>query len=141
MLTKNQFALLSYIAARPAGEPALSQRAIAQGTGKALGTVNGMVKELSAMGCLDGANRITDAGLAALAPYRVDNAVIMAAGMSSRFAPLSYEKPKALLKVKGEVLIEREIRQLQAAGIDCTDIAAQATAAQTRTDENKTDLS
>lgn len=46
---------------------------------------------------------------------RVDNAVIMAAGMSSRFAPLSYEKPKALLKVKGEVLIEREIRQLQAA--------------------------
>ncbi|MFR0795989.1 MAG: winged helix-turn-helix domain-containing protein [Oscillospiraceae bacterium] len=63
MLTKNQFALLSYIAARPAGEPALSQRAIAQGTGKALGTVNGMVKELSAMGCLDGANRITDAGL------------------------------------------------------------------------------
>ena len=118
MLTKNQFALLSYIAARPAGEPALSQRAIAQGTGKALGTVNGLVKELSAMGCLDGANRITDAGLAALAPYRVDNAVIMAAGMSSRFAPLSYEKPKALLKVKGEVLIEREIRQLQAAGIE-----------------------
>ena len=51
MLTKNQFALLSYIAARPAGEPALSQRAIAQGTGKALGTVNGLVKQLDAMGC------------------------------------------------------------------------------------------
>ena len=118
MLTKNQFALLSYIAVRPADEPALSQRAIAQGTGKALGTVNGLVKQLDAMGYLDGANRITDAGRAALAPYRVDNAVIMAAGMSSRFAPLSYEKPKALLKVKGEVLIEREIRQLQAAGID-----------------------
>ena len=118
MLTKNQFALLSYIVARPADEPALSQRAIAQGTGKALGTVNGVVKQLDAMGYLDGANRITDAGRAALAPYRVDNAVIMAAGMSSRFAPLSYEKPKALLKVKGEVLIEREIRQLQAAGID-----------------------
>lgn len=118
MLTKNQFALLSYVATRPAGDPALSQRAIAQGTGKALGTVNGLVKQLGAMGYLDGANRITDAGLAALAPYKVDNAVIMAAGMSSRFAPLSYEKPKALLKVKGEVLIEREIRQLQAAGID-----------------------
>lgn len=100
------------------GRAALSQRAIAQGTGKALGTVNGLVKQLDAMGYLDGANRITDAGRAALAPYRVDNAIIMAAGMSSRFAPLSYEKPKALLKVKGEVLIEREIRQLQAAGID-----------------------
>lgn len=55
-----------------------------------------------------------------LEPYRVKNAIIMAAGMSSRFAPLSYEKPKGLLKVKGEVLIEREIRQLQEAGI--TDI-------------------
>lgn len=49
--------------------------------------------------------------------YRVDNAVIMAAGTSSRFAPLSYERPKALIEVKGEVLIERQIRQLQQAGI------------------------
>lgn len=45
------------------------------------------------------------------------NAIIMAAGTSSRFAPLSYEKPKGLLRVKGEVLIERQIRQLQEAGI------------------------
>ena len=45
------------------------------------------------------------------------NAIIMAAGTSSRFAPLSYEKPKGLLNVKGEVLIERQIRQLQEAGI------------------------
>lgn len=44
----------------------------------------------------------------------------MAAGTSSRFAPLSYEKPKGLLKVKGEILIERQISQLQEAGI--TDI-------------------
>ena len=49
--------------------------------------------------------------------YIVDNAIIMAAGVSSRFAPLSVERPKALTVVKGEVLIERQIRQLQAAGI------------------------
>ena len=49
--------------------------------------------------------------------YKVDNAIIMAAGTSSRFAPLSYERPKALIQVKGEVLIERQIRQLQEAGI------------------------
>ena len=49
--------------------------------------------------------------------YKVDNAIIMAAGMSSRFAPISYEIPKALLKVKGEILIERQIRQLKEAGI------------------------
>jgi CTP:phosphocholine cytidylyltransferase-like protein len=50
--------------------------------------------------------------------YKVDNAVIMAAGTSSRFAPLSYERPKALTEVKGELLIERQIRQLREAGID-----------------------
>lgn len=48
------------------------------------------------------------------------NAIIMAAGMSSRFVPLSWECPKALLEVKGEILIERQIRQLKEAGV--TDI-------------------
>lgn len=49
---------------------------------------------------------------------KVDNAVIMAAGTSSRFAPLSFEKHKALTEVRGEILIEREIQQLKEAGID-----------------------
>lgn len=53
-----------------------------------------------------------------LAPYKVDNAIIMAAGMSNRCKPLSEILPKGLFKIKGEVLIEREIRQLQAAGIN-----------------------
>ncbi len=48
---------------------------------------------------------------------QVDNAIIMAAGLSSRFAPLAYETPKALIPVRGEVLIERQIRQLQTAGV------------------------
>ena len=60
---------------------------------------------------------VTAAGLEALKPYKVRNAVIMAAGFSSRFAPLSYECPKGLVKIKGEVLVERQIRQLQEAGI------------------------
>lgn len=41
----------------------------------------------------------------------------MAAGMSTRFVPLSLETPKALLCVKGEILIERQICQLREAGI------------------------
>lgn len=48
---------------------------------------------------------------------KVDNAVIMAAGLSSRFAPLSHEMPKALIEVKGEIMIERQIKQLKQAGI------------------------
>ena len=50
--------------------------------------------------------------------HKVDNAVILAAGTSSRFAPLSYEMPKGLISVRGEVLIERQIRQLKEVGID-----------------------
>ena len=46
------------------------------------------------------------------------NAIIMAAGTSSRFVPLSVERPKGLLEVKGEVLIERQICQLKEAGIE-----------------------
>lgn len=41
----------------------------------------------------------------------------MAAGTASRFVPLSAERPKGLLEVKGEILIERQIWQLHEAGI------------------------
>lgn len=47
-----------------------------------------------------------------------DNAIIMAAGASSRFCPISRERHKALTVVRGEVLIERQIRQLREAGVD-----------------------
>lgn len=60
---------------------------------------------------------LTEAGLKALEPYRVNNAVILAAGASTRFIPLSLEQPKGLFEVKGETLIERQIQQLQNAGI------------------------
>lgn len=97
----------------------ISQRGIHEQTGISLGKVNSCIRDLKEQGLLSDGG-LTEAGRAALAPHRVDNAVIMAAGMSSRFAPLSYEKPKGLMVVKGEILIEREIRQLHAAGI--TDI-------------------
>lgn len=47
----------------------------------------------------------------------MDNAVILAAGLSSRFNPSGTRRPKALAVVKGEVLIERQIRQLREAGV------------------------
>jgi len=49
--------------------------------------------------------------------HHIDNAIILAAGFASRLAPLSLHTPKALLTVKEEVLIERQIRQLREAGI------------------------
>lgn len=41
------------------------------------------------------------------------NAIILAAGKSNRFALFTYEKPKGLFRVKGDVLIERYIGQLK----------------------------
>lgn len=48
---------------------------------------------------------------------KVDNAVILAAGCCSRFQPFASYLPKGLAKVKGEVLIERIVRQLLDKGI------------------------
>ena len=46
------------------------------------------------------------------------SAIILAAGKSNRFAPFTYEKPKGLFRVKGEILIERQINQLKKAGVE-----------------------
>lgn len=69
-------------------------------------------------GYIEDDESISKLGLEALEPYKVKNAIILAAGMSTRFAPISYELPKGLISVKGERLIERLIVQLQEAGIN-----------------------
>ena len=61
---------------------------------------------------------LTPAGERALEPYRVESAVILAAGSATRFIPLSLEQPKGLYEVRGERLIERQIQQLREAGIE-----------------------
>ena len=113
-MTQDQFSLLYVLK----NNKVSNQRNLASLLGIALGKVNRLLFEVKEEGFVDNEYNLTSKGLTALKPYKVDNAVIMAAGMSSRFAPLSYEKPKGLLVVKGEVLIERQIRQLKDAGID-----------------------
>lgn len=46
------------------------------------------------------------------------NAVILAAGKSTRFAPFTYERPKGMFRVKGEYLVERQVNQFLEAGVD-----------------------
>lgn len=117
-LTQSQFDVLHALAR--ADEP-LTQCRLHEATGMSLGSVNAAVRELEARGCVVGRRRITDAGLEATEPYRVNNAVIMVASLSERFAPISYEHSKGTLRVRGETLIECQIRQLHEAGI--TDVA------------------
>ncbi|MDO4290373.1 MAG: phosphotransferase [Eggerthellaceae bacterium] len=111
-LTENEFRVLVALATSRVS----SQRNLSKRCGISLGSTNSAYRALTQAG-LARDFTATERGLQALEPYRVENAVIMAAGLSSRFAPISYEKPKGLLKVRGDVLIERQIEQLQAAGI------------------------
>lgn len=44
-------------------------------------------------------------------------AIILAAGMGTRLRPLTFDTPKALVKVNGEPIIERQIKYLREAGV------------------------
>lgn len=85
--------------------------------GSAAEAYDQLVDALKADGLVDNAG-ITKLGLSVLEKYKVDNAIIMAAGFSARCMPLSNSMPKGLFRVRGEVLIEREIRQLKEAGVE-----------------------
>ena len=116
MISEKQFKVLSFLREHPQEE--FTQRQLAEQLEVSLGTINSLLKEMKEANWIDQEGHLSELGKEALEPFRVQNAVIMAAGMSSRFAPLSYEIPKGLLKVKGQRLIEREIEQLQEAGIE-----------------------
>ncbi|MDR0813860.1 MAG: NTP transferase domain-containing protein [Oscillospiraceae bacterium] len=49
--------------------------------------------------------------------HKVDNAIILAAGIGERAVPLTMETPKGLLKVFGVPMLERQIEQLLEKGI------------------------
>jgi CTP:phosphocholine cytidylyltransferase-like protein len=78
---------------------------------------NNSINELKKL-CLYDGFKITDSGMNLLNEHEIDNAIILAAGLSSRFVPVSFDKPKGLLEIKGEILIERQIRQLREKGIE-----------------------
>lgn len=67
---------------------------------------------------------ITNSGLTYLANYKVDNALIIALDFPSKFVPFTFDKPQGLLEVKGEIIVERQIRQLKDIGINDITIIA-----------------
>ena len=116
-MTRTEFYILNNLYNASLGRARVSKDVVLTRTLKDLSAY----KNLQDAGFIDRVTReITEAGLEALKPYKVDNAVIMAAGSATRFIPLSLEQPKGLYEVRDEKLIERQIKQLLAAGI--TDI-------------------
>lgn len=105
-------------------KPDITQRELAAYLDVSLGTANGLVKECIGKGYIaesagpaPGKWQLCQGGRERLEPYKVDGALIIAAGFGSRFVPLTFETPKGLLEVFGERMIERQIRQLHEAGV------------------------
>lgn len=102
--------------------PTITQRELSQALDVSLGTINNLVKECVKLRYIkspsDGSYyQLLEAGHQLLESYKVDGALIIAAGFGSRFVPLTFEMPKGLLEVFGERMIERQIKQLHEVGI------------------------
>lgn len=113
-MTEKQFRVLRYLKSYRF----INQRALVKALKMSLGSVNKAINELKSMNYIDNQFQVTELGLLALHPYKVSNAIILAAGFGSRFVPFTYEMPKGLIKVHGERMIERLIKQLKAVGIN-----------------------
>lgn len=114
-MNKKEFEIMRYLCENP--NKNLTQRMLSEEVHYSIGSVNTILASFQQAGLIDEFYQVTSKGYQLMEPYRVKNAIILAAGMSTRFIPVSYELPKGLISVKGEVMIEREIRQLQEAGI------------------------
>lgn len=95
----------------------MTQREIAEFTGMSVGSVNRMLTSLTDMGYLAD-NAVTEAGYAALEPYKVKRAVFIAAGFGARLVPITLNTPKPLVRVKGTRMIDTLLDAVVAAGIE-----------------------
>ena len=112
-LSKKQFEILKILA----GEKNQSQRQLKEHTGYSLGLVNKIMRELHELHAVNNGN-ITDEGFSILEPYRAKRAVFLAAGLGSRLAPLTFNAPKPLIRVKGQRIIDTLLDACFAAGIE-----------------------
>lgn len=113
MITKKQFDILVYLAENSGKE---TQRAIAQKTGMSVGTVNKIITELTDDELISG-GEISEKGHGVLEGFRVKRAVFIAAGFGSRLAPITFNTPKPLVRVKGKRIIDSLLDAVIAQGI------------------------
>ena len=97
--------------------PFSNQRTLAEQTRYSLGSVNRAIKSLIASGDLSETVQPTEHAMQTFQKKAPKNAIILAAGFGMRMVPINLSVPKALIEVHGEALIERQIKQLHAAGI------------------------
>lgn len=113
-LPRKQFDVLSYLECNGKNK---TQREIAEATGMSVGSVNRVIATLTELGYIAD-SAVTEAGYAALEPYRVKRAVFIAAGFGSRLVPITLNTPKPLVRVKGVRMIDTLLDAVVAAGIE-----------------------
>jgi CTP:phosphocholine cytidylyltransferase-like protein/thiamine kinase-like enzyme len=94
-----------------------NQRHLADAVGYSLGVINRSLKHLMQMDYLSDEAEPTETARYMLQEMKPKRAVILAAGAGMRMVPINTGATKGMLKVRGEILIERLIRQLHEAGI------------------------
>ena len=82
-----------------------------------LGSVSRAMAFLTEAGYVKG-NKVTEAGFAALEPYRVKRAIFIAAGFGSRLVPITFNTPKPLVRVHGQRIIDSLLDACLGAGIN-----------------------
>ena len=90
-----------------------SQKELSIRCGLTVNTVSNALKHLREKGLCTKGNCLTDCATSFLEKHKPQRAIILAAGFGMRMVPINTETPKALLSIRGEILIERLIRQLQ----------------------------
>mgnify|MGYP003313302962 CR=1 FL=1 len=116
-INETEFVILRTIAE----EKVSSQRSFCDFVSFSLGKINQILRNLDDKKLIsknENGYVLSDLGKKFILKYKVDNAIILAAGLSSRFVPISYDKPKALLIVDDLPLIEHIILKLKEKGIN-----------------------
>lgn len=75
-------------------------------------------KDLVQNNFIDNANKITELGLKKLEPYKVKNAIFLAAGYGERLLPVTLDTPKPMVKVNGIRIIETLLEAVISAEIE-----------------------
>ena len=95
-----------------------TQRELAQITGYSLGSINNAIKILINKKYVSKDYKVTELGKKLIDENSPKSAIILAAGYGIRMVPINLEKPKGLIEVYGEPLVERIICQLKEIGLN-----------------------